>query len=99
MKELAPYIIPALTAIVVAVIEALAARERKRARVLEESRRKEALLLLNLVYASGKLAEATAICYEEHKVNGELKAARKLFTQAEDEYNKFCQEQTKGRLL
>lgn len=73
------YIIPAAAAIIVAIIEALALRDRanvKRANTRTEERAKirteESRLSRQLSYVNLELGLATALAVEQHKLNGEV---------------------------
>lgn len=95
------YIIPAAAAIIVAIIEALALRDRanvKRANARTEERAKicaeESRLSMQLSYANLELGLATALAVEQHKLNGEMRRAKESAEKAQEEYQKFLQKVT-----
>lgn len=92
-------IISAAAIVVVAVIEALAARGRKTAREdteknekRAEDRAKESRLGMKMMDASLDLGVATALAVEQCKINGEMKAAKLKASAAQAEYQEFLQE-------
>ena len=95
---MAEHIIPALATIVVAVIEAIAARERKRARTRDkdmqqrsEQRAKESRLSMAMMSATLKLSIVTANALTGGHNNGNVEAAREAAEAAETEYQAFLQ--------
>jgi uncharacterized membrane protein len=103
-------IIAGVVAIGVAVIEFFAARDRKKAKADREKaaedraiaekrhqiRQAESILSMKLLYATGKLSEATALAVKRGYANGEIDEGLELFTKAEEKYKDFCLEQTQG---
>lgn len=95
---MATYIIPAIAAIIVAIIEAIAAQERKKTKDIHDKlekrsalRAEESHLSMQMMNASISLGVATAIAVEEHKLNGEMKAARAEAEEAQKAYHEFCE--------
>lgn len=89
-------LISSLAVVLVAVIEALSLRERRhekrireRAERLEQDRAKESRLAMQMMDASLDLGIATALAVEQHKFNGELKAAKEKAATAQEEYRVF----------
>ena len=92
-------IISGAALIAVAIIEAIAAGNRRRdkedkerTRQNEERRAKESRLCMQFMDASLDLGLATALAVENRTVNGEMKAARAKAKRAQAEYDKFIQE-------
>ena len=92
------YIIPAAAAIIVAIIEAGAARDRKRVKCHEqkaaeraERREEEARLSMRMMDASLELGLATALAVENHRLNGEMTAARENAQEAQAAYRHFIE--------
>lgn len=101
-------VISALSAIFVAVLTGLFARDtrhRKSAddnnKAHEQMRAKESRLSMQLMSASVKLGVATSMAVEQHKFNGEMKDARESAEKAQKAYWEFInstasEEITKG---
>lgn len=70
--------------------------ERKEA--LDDARKKESLLLLELVMASAKLSYACAMALKRGEPNGEVEEGVKAYKEAKVKYYKFLNEQAKGYL-
>ena len=92
------YIIPAVSAIVVAVIEALAARERSLAKKQAEppkrhepKRAEETRLAMSMNSATLQLCVVTANALTGGHNNGNVERARLAAQAAEDAYNQFIQ--------
>jgi hypothetical protein len=92
-------VISGITLIIVALIEMVAARGRKRekeARALSErravDRAKENRLAMKMMDASLDLSLATAMAVEQCKINGEMKTAKEKARVAQKDYQEFLQE-------
>ncbi|MDO4553353.1 MAG: hypothetical protein Q4C22_07445 [Bacillota bacterium] len=90
------YIIPGLFGVVVAIIEAGAYRDRKRAEADRKrvdkraaDRAEESRLSMQMMDASIELCFATALAVESHQVNGKMKTAKEKAEQAQTEYNAY----------
>lgn len=95
------YIIPALGTIVVAIIEAIASRERKDMRAANERaeeraklRTKESRLSMNMMSATLKLSVVTANALTGGHNNGNVQEARDAAEQANEEYEAFLRDIT-----
>lgn len=91
--------ISAAALVIVAVIEAVALRERRTARADRErterraaDRARESQLSMKMMAANMELSEALAISVERGQCNGELKAAKKSALEAKEEYTEFLEE-------
>lgn len=94
-------IISAVALIMVAVIEVLSARDRKksnderaRAEARGVMRAKESRLSMKLADANLELSLATALAVEQGKMDGEMTRARKKASEAQGAYTCFTQELT-----
>lgn len=92
------YIIPAISAVVVAVVEALAAKDRSRAKKQaetlkrhEQQRAEETRLAMAMNSATLQLCIVTANALTGGHNNGNVERAREAAREAEEEYNKFIQ--------
>lgn len=92
------YIIPAVSAIVVAIIEALAARDRRLAKKQtdtlkrhEQQRAEETRLAMSMNSATLQLCVVTANALTGGHNNGNVERARLAAQDAEDAYNQFIQ--------
>ena len=92
-------IISAFAVICVAVIESLAAMERKKAKTVREkserraeARSRETMLAMQMMDASLELSLSTALAVEEHRLNGEMKSAREKARRAQEEYADFIRD-------
>lgn len=83
------YIIPALATITVAVIEALAARDRHAAKRREERRAEESRLSMQMMSATLQLAVVTANALTGGHNNGNVEKAKTAAEKAEHEYQQF----------
>lgn len=92
------YIIPALAAVAVALIEARAAKERKQTKEqkakeeLREARRaEESRLSMQMMYATLQLSVVTANALTGGHNNGNVEQAKRAAEKAETEYQAFLQ--------
>lgn len=92
------YLIPAASAVVVAVVEALAARDRKRAKAREEAlkrheqqRAEETRLAMAMNSATLQLCVVTANALTGGHNNGNVERAREAAQKAERDYEAFIQ--------
>lgn len=92
------YVIPAISAIVVAVVEAIAARDRKKAKSREDTlkrheqqRAEEARLAMTMNSATLKLCVVTANALTGGHNNGNVEQAKEAAQKAEAEYDAFMQ--------
>jgi len=92
-------LIPVAATVIVALVEALAAMDRKRDKDLrrrterrEEDRAREGRLAMLMMDASLELSLATAIAVEQQKSNGEMKTAKQKAEEAQEKYREFIME-------
>ena len=92
-------VISAAAIVLVAIIEGMAARDRKKHKIdreksarREQDRATECRLTMKMLDANLELSIATALAVEQHKLNGEMKAAKIKAASVQEEYNGFiCQ--------
>lgn len=96
--KMGQYIIPAIAAVVVAIIEAIAARDRKRNKADKEAeerrdkeRMEESRLSMKMMSATLQLSVVTANALTGGHNNGNVERARKAAEDAEREYQAFLQ--------
>lgn len=89
-------LVSALSAVCVAVLTGLFARDSRRRKAVEDNqkaheqmRAKESRLSMQLMSASVKLGIATAMAVEQKKFNGEMKDARESAEKAQKAYWEF----------
>jgi len=90
------YIVPAFAAVIVAIIEAIAAKERKETRKTNEimeirakQRSEESLLSMKLLDATLQLSIVSANALTNGHNNGNVEKARKAAEEASREYEEF----------
>jgi hypothetical protein len=77
-------------------------RQRKRDKLTDERaehRRKESLLMLDMISANSSLTKATAIAVKEGKSNGEMTVAMEGYEAARKRYFAFLNEVAKENIL
>ena len=82
-----------IVALVVAYFNKKRDKRDKKQDKLEEARRKEALLSLELTMAAAKLSYATAMAMKRGTANGEVEEGIQAYNQAKDKYYAFLNEQ------
>jgi len=104
-EQIVQIAIPSLSTIIVAVIEMIAARDRKKAeaeRKAAEDRAKlraeESRLSMDLMSASVDLGVANAIAITEGHTNGEMAAARKAAEAAQAAYRSYVRQVAAGHM-
>lgn len=95
------YIIPAAAAVVVAIIEALAARDRRKTKderakeaLREKERTEESRLSMKMMSATLQLSVVTANALTGGHNNGNVERAKSAAEEAEAEYQAFLQRVT-----
>lgn len=99
------YVIPAAAMIIVAVIEAIASRERKEAKAhgakaekRYAQRAEEMRLSMKMMDATLQLSVVSANALTNGKNNGNVERARKAAEEAQHEYNEFLQKLAAGQV-
>ncbi len=90
---MAQYIIPALAAIIVALIEVRGARDRKRTDARAARRAKESRLAMDMMFAVSEQCDVLCIALQGGKINGNVEAARATAQKARDAYQAFLRDQ------
>lgn len=90
---MAEYIIPAIAAIVVALIEVRGTRERKRAEARAARRAQESRLSMDMLFTSSEMCDVLCIALQGGTVNGNVEAAREQAAKARDAYKAFLLDQ------
>lgn len=92
-------VVSSIAVITVAIIEAISLTERKKERYRrertehrEQDRARESRLAMRMMDASLDLGLATALAVEQHKLNGEMKAAKEKAGVTKEEYRIFVEE-------
>lgn len=83
------YILPAVATVTVAVVEALAARDRRRAKLREDRRAEESRLSMQMMSATLQLATVTANALTGGHNNGNVERAKSAAEKAEKDYQSF----------
>ena len=86
------YIIAGVFAVIVALIEAVAAKDRRRAKADREMRERESRLSMELMSATCELSLVTAIALKEGHTNGTLEPAVNRAKKAESDYQDFLKD-------
>ena len=95
---MAQYIIPALAAIIVAVVEAIAARERKHTKDDRETRQKEFRLSTDMILAISEQCDVLCNALQGGKSNGNVEEARKKAKAAREAYTDFLRDQAASKV-
>lgn len=95
---MAQYIIPALAAIIVAVVEAIAARERKHTKEDRELRQQESRLSMDMMLTTSEMCDVLCNALQGGKTNGNVEKARAEAKRARDAYENFLREQAAKKL-
>ena len=90
---MAQYIIPAAAAIVIAVIEAIAAHERKQTKEDRETRQRESRLSMDMMFTTSEMCDVLCIALQGGKTNGNVEAARDAAKKAREAYTTFLRDQ------
>lgn len=95
-----PELISGVFMVAVAIVEAIAAkdrrsakREREKAQARAERREKESILAMEMMDANCALGLITAKKLAGHKTNGDVEEAMEKAAQARENYEKFIREQ------
>ncbi len=90
---MAEYIIPALAAIIVAIIEVRGAKDRKRAEERAKRRAQESRLSMDMLFSTSEMCDVLCNALQGGKTNGNVEAARSTAKDARDAYRNFLREQ------
>ena len=90
---MAQYIIPALAAIIIAIIEGVAAKERKSTKEDRELRQQESRLSMDMMLTTSEMCDVLCNALQGGKTNGNVEKARAEAKRARDAYESFLREQ------
>ena len=90
---MAQYLIPALAAIIVAIIEVRGARDRKRTEERALRRAKESRLSMDLMFSTSEMCDVLCIALQGGQINGNVEAARHQAETARNAYKAFLRDQ------
>ena len=86
------YVVPAAAAVVVAIIEAIAAKERRATKADREWREKESRLSMQMMHATLQLSIVTSNAVTGGHNNGNVERSRTAAEDAEKAYQDFLME-------
>lgn len=90
---MAQYIIPAIAAIIVAIIEVRGQRDRKRADARAERRARESRLSMDMMFSTSEMCDVLCIALQGGTVNGNVEHARAEADRAREAYRQFLRDQ------
>lgn len=90
---MAQYIIPAIAAIIVAIIEVRGQIDRKRTEQRAARRAQESRLSMDLMFSTSEMCDVLCIALQGGQVNGNVEAARNAAQKARDAYKSFLRDQ------
>lgn len=96
---MAQYIIPALAAIIVAIIEVRGQRDRRKSEERAKRRETEYRLSMDLILANAELAEVICIAVTGGQLNGNVEAAQRKMTTAKQAYRDFLRDQAAHQVV
>lgn len=92
------YLIPAITSLVIVIVEAVAARERKKTKEDRETRQKESRLSMDMMLTTSEMCDVLCNALQGGKTNGNVEKARSEAKRARDAYESFLREQASKKL-
>lgn len=92
------YLIPAITSLVIVIVEAVAARERKKTKEDRETRQKESRLSMDMMMTTSEMCDVLCNALQGGKTNGNVEKARAEAKKARDAYESFLREQASKKL-
>lgn len=95
---MAQYIIPALAAVIVAIIEVRGASERKRSEARAERRAKESRLSMDMLFSTSEMCDVLCIALQGGKINGNVESAREAARKAREAYQSFLRDQAANQV-
>lgn len=95
---MAQYIIPAIAAIIVAIIEVRGQIDRKRTEQRAARRAQESRLSMDLMFTTSEMCDVLCIALQGGKTNGNVEAARAAAQKARDAYRAFLREQAANQV-
>ena len=95
---MAQYIIPAVAAIIVAVVEAVAAKDRKKAAERAEIRKQESRLSMDMMFTTSEMCDVLCIALQGGHTNGNVESAREQAKKAREAYTTFLRDQAASKV-
>jgi FtsZ-interacting cell division protein ZipA len=90
---MAQYIIPGIVSIIIVIVEALAAKERRSTKDDRELRRQESRLSMDMMLTTSEMCDVLCNALQGGKTNGNVEQARSEAKRARDAYEAFLREQ------
>lgn len=90
---MAQYIIPALAAIIVAIIEVRGQMDRKRTEQRAQRRAQESRLSMDMMFSTSEMCDVLCIALQGGQINGNVEQARRQAEQARNAYKSFLRDQ------
>lgn len=92
------YIIPAAAAIIIAIIEAVAAHERKQTKKDRETRQRESRLSMDMMFTTSEMCDVLCLALQGGRTNGNVEEARDSAKQARAAYTDFLRDQAASKV-
>lgn len=92
------YLIPAIASIVVVIIEAIAAKDRKKAADRAEVRKRESRLSMDMMFTTSEMCDVLCNALQGGKTNGNVEEARDKAKEARDAYETFLRDQAASKV-
>ena len=95
---MAQYIIPAIAAIIVAIIEVRGTRERKRTDQRAARRAQESRLSMDMMFTNSEMCDVLCIALQGGTINGNVEQAREQAAKAREAYRSFLRDQAANQV-
>ena len=92
------YLIPAIASIVVVIIEAVAAKDRKKAADRAEIRKQESRLSMDMMFTTSEMCYVLCNALQGGKTNGNVEEARDKAKEAREAYTTFLRDQAASKV-
>ena len=90
---MAQFIIPAIAAIIVAIIEVRGQRDRKRTEARAQRRAQESRLSMDLMFSTSEMCDCLCIALKGGHIDGNVDEAREAAQRAREAYKSFLRDQ------
>ncbi len=94
----AQYIIPAIAAIIVAIIEVRGQRDRKRTEERAKRRAQESRLSMDMMLTMSEMCNVLCIAVQGGKINGNVEEAQRDARKAREAYLSFLRDQAASQV-
>ena len=91
--------IAAIAAVLSAAVSARADRRSKNSESMSEMRRRENLLMMDMIHANIRLSVGTAAAIKNGRANGELESGLEAVSRCDEKYNEFMREIAIERII